>query len=159
VEGVVIGGIIGVVGGVLGSVASVLANYKWIEKPRWEREDRNRYQENRMRAYVSYLAALDLILYEMSDSKLSFDQLTDSFAEMSILASPAVIEAANRLFDATRHAIENETVEREGPYEWILPPELWKRKEDFRDAVREELGVSLPEQVSDLMASDNDDAG
>ena len=153
--GVIIGGILTIIATVLSQLGNIRA-----EERRWSRENKLRYDQERLRAYTNlYYASWPtnlrrFVLYSNEEKRQEETvrvarELTQAFAETNVLAkSNEVREAAKRL---THTANEHLSKMIAAGYPQYFPQviseemqvELAVQREVFNSAARNELGVSL----------------
>ncbi len=124
-----------------------------VERARWERDDRNRYNIERIRAYTEFLSTGAVVLAGVQDPPPitmrseqypvliaaavnvfteSVTRLQGSYFQTRILATPAVGEAAAHLYQLLQEPPSDDRMKRIGA-----------AREAFVDAAQKELGVPL----------------
>lgn len=141
-----------VAGGLIALAAAGLTTMGtyFIERARWRREDKRRFQQDRLQAYARYLSICrqaGLKVHSLSTEiqeagYQTLQRLQDAQAEVLILASPPVWEAANDLFWTA--ASERGEDEAEEDYNERKQQEISDKTRMFRKAAQKELGIQIP---------------
>ncbi len=129
------------------AVVTLAYNF-WMEKRRWEREDRVRYQQERYRTYVEFhkaawalIAKLETWLiddgpdYIQEDEKQLLATLVDLAPRIEMIGSKPVQDAAKE-FMHVAHGGPGGNMDK-------YYDSLSEKSDAFRDVARKELGVPI----------------
>lgn len=139
-----------VAGGLIALTASALATAGtyWIERGRWQREDKRRFQQERLQAYTRFLSAVYVVALmpegaSHRDDPTLLQNVSNGYAELQILASKPVREAAYHLSQAV--VIERQPDEPWEVYHNRRMQAMRSKVDPFRDAAQEELNMPVPD--------------
>jgi hypothetical protein len=128
--------------GLLAASVITVVGTSWLERLRWQREDKLRFNQQKLQTYARFLGLVDLErqTQKARDHKEHAElvrNFTQAQAELMVLASQPVRDTASALFNA----ILSEPKEGESPYTLFA-----NEREKFLEAVRKELGIPVPPQ-------------
>lgn len=136
--------IFGIIGVVVGSVLTAVLNYflqKSLDNRRWEREDRQNFQQERVRVYRELLIEADRV-EKLKTNLITEDDWSRILSEIDMFSSSLGVRLAARemAFHATE--VERTTATSDKIKDWHeAQQKLREARGNFGIAAREELGI------------------